>query len=124
MVPGPRRWSENEYVRADGTYLACLAVVGRTVALARGLDEPVGTKHRNPAAILGVFRVRADQIALLELNGDQDVRSGGPGARFVPLPSANHILLAEEPAWNIFREELASFLKCKPFALTPPKPRT
>ena len=36
-----------------------------------------------------------------------------PGARFVPLPSANHILLSEEPAWNIFREELASFLKCK-----------
>ena len=33
-----------------------------------------------------------------------------PGARFVPLPSANHILLAEEPAWKIFREELASFL--------------
>jgi len=33
-----------------------------------------------------------------------------PGARFVPLPSANHLLLAEEPAWKIFREELASFL--------------
>jgi len=35
-----------------------------------------------------------------------------PGARFVPLPTANHILLAEEPAWKIFREELSSFLKC------------
>ena len=34
-----------------------------------------------------------------------------PGARFVPLASANHILLAEEPAWSVFREELASFLK-------------
>ncbi len=33
-----------------------------------------------------------------------------PGARFVPLPSANHLLLAEEPAWKIFRKELASFL--------------
>jgi len=28
------------------------------------------------------------------------------------LPTANHILLAEEPAWKIFREELSSFLKC------------
>lgn len=37
-----------------------------------------------------------------------------PGARFVPLPSANHLLLAAEPAWSIFRDELASFLKCKP----------
>ena len=35
-----------------------------------------------------------------------------PGARFVPLPTANHILLAEEPAWKIFREELLSFLEC------------
>jgi pimeloyl-ACP methyl ester carboxylesterase/DNA-binding winged helix-turn-helix (wHTH) protein len=35
-----------------------------------------------------------------------------PGALFVPLPSANHILLSEEPAWKIFREELSSFLKC------------
>src|SRR5258708_7940999 len=34
-----------------------------------------------------------------------------PGARFVPLPTANHILLDEEPAWKIFREELSSFLK-------------
>ena len=32
-----------------------------------------------------------------------------PGARFVPLPSANHVLL-EEPAWDIFRRELSSFL--------------
>jgi pimeloyl-ACP methyl ester carboxylesterase/DNA-binding winged helix-turn-helix (wHTH) protein len=36
-----------------------------------------------------------------------------PGARFVPLPSANHILLAGEPAWKIFREELTSFLECE-----------
>jgi pimeloyl-ACP methyl ester carboxylesterase/DNA-binding winged helix-turn-helix (wHTH) protein len=37
-----------------------------------------------------------------------------PGARFVPLPTGNHILLAEEPAWKIFREELASFLRHDP----------
>ena len=35
-----------------------------------------------------------------------------PGAQFVPLPSANHILLSDEPAWKLFREELSSFLKC------------
>jgi len=34
-----------------------------------------------------------------------------PRARFVPLSSANHLLLAEEPAWKTFREELASFLR-------------
>ena len=35
-----------------------------------------------------------------------------PGAQFVPLPSANHILLADEPAWKLFLAELASFFKC------------
>jgi len=33
-----------------------------------------------------------------------------PGARFVPLNTGNHILLAEEPAWRVFLEELGAFL--------------
>lgn len=33
-----------------------------------------------------------------------------PGARFVPLQSRNHILLAGEPAWKEFGEELGAFL--------------
>jgi pimeloyl-ACP methyl ester carboxylesterase/DNA-binding winged helix-turn-helix (wHTH) protein len=33
-----------------------------------------------------------------------------PGARFVPLNTGNHILLAEEPAWWVFLEELGAFL--------------
>ncbi len=37
-----------------------------------------------------------------------------PGARFVPLPTANHLLLAAEPAWRIFRDELAAFLASTP----------
>jgi pimeloyl-ACP methyl ester carboxylesterase len=33
-----------------------------------------------------------------------------PNAIFVPLPTANHLLLQEEPARGKFREELAAFL--------------
>jgi serine/threonine protein kinase len=33
-----------------------------------------------------------------------------PNARFVPLNTCNHILLAEEPAWRVFLEELGAFL--------------
>ena len=33
-----------------------------------------------------------------------------PGAKFVPLASGNHILVAAEPAWEVFRSELAAFL--------------
>jgi DNA-binding winged helix-turn-helix (wHTH) protein/pimeloyl-ACP methyl ester carboxylesterase len=33
-----------------------------------------------------------------------------PGARYVSLPSANHLLLEDEPAWPLFLEELGLFL--------------
>ena len=33
-----------------------------------------------------------------------------PGARFIPLNTANHVPLAEEPAWGVFLEELGAFL--------------
>jgi pimeloyl-ACP methyl ester carboxylesterase/DNA-binding CsgD family transcriptional regulator len=33
-----------------------------------------------------------------------------PGARFVPLDSENHLILAEEPAWQRCRDELRAFL--------------
>ncbi len=33
-----------------------------------------------------------------------------PGARFLPLDSANHVLLETEPAWGRFVQELRSFL--------------
>ena len=33
-----------------------------------------------------------------------------PGARFTPLESRNHVLLADEPAWAQFRAELHAFL--------------
>ena len=34
-----------------------------------------------------------------------------PGARLVPLESRNHILLADEPAWRVFIDEVAAFLE-------------
>jgi pimeloyl-ACP methyl ester carboxylesterase len=34
-----------------------------------------------------------------------------PGARLVPLDSRNHILLADEPAWSVFIDEVATFLE-------------
>ena len=33
-----------------------------------------------------------------------------PGARFVPLESRNHVLLADEPAWPLFLREVDAFL--------------
>jgi pimeloyl-ACP methyl ester carboxylesterase/DNA-binding CsgD family transcriptional regulator len=39
------------------------------------------------------------------------VSSRIPGARLVPLQSRNHILLADEPAWQVFIDEVTAFLE-------------
>ena len=33
-----------------------------------------------------------------------------PDARYVSLPSANHLLLAEEPAWEMLLQEFSAFM--------------
>jgi pimeloyl-ACP methyl ester carboxylesterase/DNA-binding CsgD family transcriptional regulator len=39
------------------------------------------------------------------------VSSSIPGARLVPLQTRNHILLADEPAWRVFIDEVRAFLE-------------
>ena len=39
------------------------------------------------------------------------VSSRIPGARLVPLQSRNHILLADEPAWGVFIDEVGAFME-------------
>ena len=40
----------------------------------------------------------------------QEIAAGIPGARFVPLESKNHLLLADEPAFRAFFDAVAKFL--------------
>lgn len=56
-----------------------------------------------------VFHSDGDRVAPPEEG--RIVATEIPNARFVPLSSGNHFLLSEEPAWKIFREELAAFLQ-------------
>ncbi len=58
-----------------------------------------------------VFHSDRDRVA--PLHEGRILAAEIPGARFVPLSSGNHLLLGEEPAWKVFREELGSFLKAK-----------
>ncbi len=55
-----------------------------------------------------VFHGQGDRVAPF-VEG-QIVATEIPNAKFVPLATGNHFLLSEEPAWKIFREELAAFL--------------
>ena len=45
------------------------------------------------------------------LYAGREVAEGISGARFVELDAANHILLANEPAWPVFVRELRAFLR-------------
>ncbi|HXH66494.1 MAG TPA: alpha/beta fold hydrolase [Candidatus Limnocylindrales bacterium] len=55
-----------------------------------------------------VFHSERDQVVPIEEG--RMLAAGIPNAKFVSLPSANHLLLEEEPAWRKFLAELGEFL--------------
>jgi pimeloyl-ACP methyl ester carboxylesterase/DNA-binding winged helix-turn-helix (wHTH) protein len=55
-----------------------------------------------------VMHARDDAIAPFDQG--KLLAAGIPGATLVPLRSANHLLRAEEPAWQVFVQELRRFL--------------
>jgi pimeloyl-ACP methyl ester carboxylesterase/DNA-binding CsgD family transcriptional regulator len=54
--------------------------------------------------------LHARQDAVIPFSEGRLIASLIPGARFVPLESRNHVLLATEPAWQQFAEVLNDFL--------------
>ena len=55
-----------------------------------------------------VLHSRREQM--IDFSEARALASSIPGARLVVLDSANHILLADEPAWAVFQNEVAGFL--------------
>lgn len=55
-----------------------------------------------------VLHCRNDAVA--PFDEGRELAASIPGARFVPLESQNHLLLADEPAWGKFLAEFRSFL--------------
>jgi pimeloyl-ACP methyl ester carboxylesterase/DNA-binding CsgD family transcriptional regulator len=81
---------------------------------ARNHDEVTSEAARIATPTL-VLHARDD--ALVPFSEGRLLATLIPGARFVPLESRNHILLADEPAWDAFRAELSHFLG--PEAISP-----
>jgi DNA-binding winged helix-turn-helix (wHTH) protein/pimeloyl-ACP methyl ester carboxylesterase len=78
-------------------------------------------RFMNDFSLLDVRGILADVIVptlVLHCQGDAVVpfdegrllAAGIRGARFVPLPSRNHLLVEEEPGWKMLVDELAEFL--------------
>jgi pimeloyl-ACP methyl ester carboxylesterase/DNA-binding winged helix-turn-helix (wHTH) protein len=51
-----------------------------------------------------------DRDAAIPFDEGRLLAAAIPAAKFVPLPSRNHLLLQNEPAWTIFLRELGEFL--------------
>ena len=55
-----------------------------------------------------IFHSRSDQA--VPFSQGAELAGGIPNAQFVPLESRNHILLADEPAWETFTSGVRRFL--------------
>jgi len=54
--------------------------------------------------------IHCDHDQVVSPQRGRQLAAGIPGARYVSLPGANHLMLAEEPAWPMFLDELGRFL--------------
>jgi pimeloyl-ACP methyl ester carboxylesterase/DNA-binding CsgD family transcriptional regulator len=72
-------------------------------------DTDVGDVLPTITAPTLILQATGDRVTGFEPGPDQAARI--PGARLVPLESANHILLADEPAWRVFLAEVGAFLE-------------
>lgn len=67
--------------------------------------RPLLPQVRTPALVL-----HAREDAVIPFASGRELASSIPGARFVPLESRNHLLLANEPAWDRFLSSVTEFL--------------
>lgn len=95
-----RWWGELERLTASPEVAASLLREMQGIDV---LDEARGL--RLPTLILSC---RGDMRVPFEEG--RKLAAAIPGARFVPLDSQNHVLLPDEPAWNVLHAELSRFI--------------
>jgi DNA-binding winged helix-turn-helix (wHTH) protein/pimeloyl-ACP methyl ester carboxylesterase len=76
--------------------------------LERGAD--IDVRELLPLVQVPTLVLHCDRDAAVPTERGRELAARIPGARYVSLPSANHLILEEEPAWSMFLEELALFL--------------
>ncbi len=78
----------------------------RLMALADDIDvRPLLPQVTTPTLV-----IHCDRDKAVPAENGRLLAAEIPGARYVSLPSANHLILEDEPAWSLFLEELGLFL--------------
>ena len=73
-------------------------------------DGNIDVRPLLPQIKVPTLVIHCDRDRVVKPERGRQVAAGIPGARYVSLPSANHLMLEEEPAWSLFLEELGLFL--------------
>ena len=92
---------------------------GEHAARARAVRYAVDVSDLARAITVPTLVLHARHDAVVPFDEGRNLASLIPGATFVPLDSANHILLEDEPAWAEFRAQLRSFLPANRAAPAP-----
>lgn len=74
------------------------------------LDDAIDVRALAPLVRVPTLVVHCDRDQAVPVDHGRWLAAAIPGARYVSLPSANHLLLETEPAWRMLLEELGRFL--------------
>ena len=74
------------------------------------LGDEIDVRALLPLVTTPTLVVHCDRDEAIRPERGRALAAGIPGARYVSLPSANHLILEEEPAWRMLLDELAIFL--------------
>jgi pimeloyl-ACP methyl ester carboxylesterase/DNA-binding winged helix-turn-helix (wHTH) protein len=72
--------------------------------------DAINVRHLLPSLTVPTLVFHSDRDRAVPLEEGRIIAAEIPNARFVPLPSPNHLLLHEEPAWRVCLDELGRFL--------------
>jgi pimeloyl-ACP methyl ester carboxylesterase len=79
------------------------------------LDDEIDVRSLLPQVRVPTLVMHCDRDQVVPAKHGQLLAGEIPGARYVSLPSTNHLILETEPAWPIFLEELGLFLNWQGF---------
>jgi len=74
------------------------------------VDDEIDVRALLPAVNVPTLVVHCDRDRAVPAEHGRMLAAEIPGARYVSLPSANHLLMEDEPAWQMFLDELGLFL--------------